>query len=159
MTKCLPRSRFLAISDHENRAAALRKTVMNMPAIEDIVLKSGSFVEQRRPFFPMHFGITKSSDVFVSEGDNSPFPGARRKLTSYSDSPYPKPHSTHFLVPTGIFGRIYRTEQYFGPRRGCCSGRKPVRFGKSAQKYPRVPRNVWSGVSGTGNPNMKLVLV
>ena len=32
--------------------------------------------------------------------------------------PYPKPHSTHFLVPTGIFGRMYRTEQYFGPGRG-----------------------------------------
>ena len=45
------------------------------------------------------------------------------------------------------------------PGRGCCSGRKSVRFGKSAQKYPRVPRNVWSGVSGTEHPNMKLVLV
>ena len=31
--------------------------------------------------------------------------------------------------------------------------------GKSAQKYPWLPRNVWSGFSGTGNPNMKLVLV
>ena len=91
--------------------------------------------------------------------ENSPFRGARPKLTSDSNSPYPNPHSTHFLVPTGIFGRIYRTEQYFGPGRGCCSGRKPVRFGKSAQKYPWVPKNVWSGVSGTGNPNMKLVLV
>ena len=37
--------------------------------------------------------------------------------------------------------------------------RNTVRFGKSGQKYPCVPRNVWSGVSGTGNPNMKLVLV
>ena len=35
------------------------------------------------------------------------------------------------------------------------------RFGSvmSGQKYPWLPRNVWSGVSGTGNPNMKLVLV
>ena len=90
---------------------------------------------------------------------NSQFRCARPKLTSYSDSQYLKPHSTHCLVPTGIFGWIYRAEQYFGPGRGCCSGRKPVRFGKSTRKYPWVPRNVWSGVSGTGNPNMKLVLV
>ena len=68
----------------------------------------------------------KGSVVLGSEGDISLFQGARWKLTSCSDSPYPKPHSTHFLVPTGIFGRIYRTEQYFGPGRGCSSGRKPV---------------------------------
>ena len=30
------------------------------------------------------------------------------QLTSYSDFPYPKPHYTHFLVPTGILGQIYR---------------------------------------------------
>ena len=39
------------------------------------------------------------------------------------------------------------------------SGRNPVRFGKSARKYSWVPRNVWSGGSGTGNLNMKLVFV
>ena len=42
----------------------------------------------------------KGSGVLGSEGDNSPFRGARPKPTSYSDSPFPKPHSTHFLVPT-----------------------------------------------------------
>ena len=47
----------------------------------------------------------------------------------------------------------------FGSGRGCCSSRKPVRLGKSAWKYPRISWNVCSGVSGTGNPNMKLVLV
>ena len=56
----------------------------------------------------------KGSGVSGSEGDNSPFRGATPKLASNSDSPNPKPHSTHFLVPTGIFGPIYRTEQYFG---------------------------------------------
>ena len=40
-----------------------------------------------------------------------------------------------------------------------CLGRNTVRFDKSAQKYPWVPKNVWSGVSGTGNSNMKSVLV
>ena len=29
--------------------------------------------------------------------------------------PVPETPSTYFLVPTGIFGRIYWTEQYFGP--------------------------------------------
>ena len=37
--------------------------------------------------------------------------------------------------------------------------KKYWRFVKCAQKYRWVPRNVWSGVSGTGNANMKLVLV
>ena len=119
----------------------------------------GEFESELRSGFRARNGELKGSGVSGTEGDNSPFRGARQKITSYSDSPYPKPPSTYFLVPTGIFGRIYRTEQYFGPGRGCRSGRKPVRFGESAQKYPRVPRNVWKGVSGTRNPNMKLVLV
>ena len=34
----------------------------------------------------------KHSVVLGSEGDNSPFRGARPKPTSYSDSPYPKHH-------------------------------------------------------------------
>ena len=41
--------------------------------------------------------------------------------------PLPETHSEHFLVLTCTFGPIYRTEQYIGPSRGCCSGRKPVR--------------------------------
>ena len=62
-----------------------------------------------------------------SERDNSPFRGARPKLTSYSDSPYPKPHSMHFLVPPGIFGRIYRTEPASG--RNSSPGRAEILFG------------------------------
>ena len=49
---------------------------------------------------------------------------ARSKRTSYSDSPYPKPHSTHFLVPMGIFGRIYRTEPVSGRNSNPGLGRK-----------------------------------
>ena len=119
----------------------------------------GKFESELRSGFRARNGELKGSGVLGMEGDNSPFRGARPKLISYSNSPYPNPHSTQFLVPAGIFGRIFRTEQYSGPGRGCCSGRKPVRFGKSPQKSPRVPRNVWRGVSGTRNPNMKLVLV
>ena len=100
----------------------------------------GEFESELRSGFRARNGELKGSGVTGMDGDKSPFRGARPKLTSYSDSPYPKPHSTHFLKPTGIFGRIYRTEQYFGPGRGCCFGRKPVRFGKSAKKYPWVPR-------------------
>ena len=46
----------------------------------------------------------------------------------------------------------------FRPQHQPRPGRNTVRFGKSAQKYPWVPRNLWSGVSGTENLNMKLVL-
>ena len=66
------------------------------------------------------------------KGDKSPFRGARPKLISYSDSPYPKPHSTHFLVPTGIFRRTYRTEPVSGRNSNPGPGRNTVRFGKSA---------------------------
>ena len=75
----------------------------------------------------------KCLDVSGSGVDNFPFRGARPKLSSYSDFPCPKPKSTHFFVPTGVSGQIYRTKQYFGSGRGCCCGRKPVRFGKSAR--------------------------
>ena len=68
-----------------------------------------------RPGFRSRPAEIKGSGVSGSEGDNSPFQGVTLKLGSYSDSPYPKPHSTHFLVPAGILGRICRTEQYFGP--------------------------------------------
>ena len=37
-----------------------------------------------------------SFGVLGSEGDGSPFQGAIPKLTSNSDSPYPKPHFIHF---------------------------------------------------------------
>ena len=43
------------------------------------------------------------------------------------------------------FSKFPKVQQYFGPGRSCCSGRKPVRLGKSAQKYPWEPRNVWRG--------------
>ena len=94
-----------------------------------------------------------------SESDDSPFRRARPYLASYSDSPKTTPHSTHFLLPTGVFGRIYRTKQFFSPARGCCSGRKPVRLGNSAQNYTWIPKYVRSGVSGTENQNMNLVFI
>ena len=59
----------------------------------------------------------------------------------------PETYSTHFLLPTGNFGPYYRTEQNIGPNwgwYGCSSGRKPVRFGKWARKYPWAPKSVWS---------------
>ena len=37
--------------------------------------------------------------------------------------------------------------------------RNTVRFGKSAQKYPWVPKNVWTGVVGTESPSMKIGLI
>ena len=73
--------------------------------------------------------------------------------------PYPKPHSTRFLVTTGIFGSFYHIEQYLRSGRGCCSGQEPVRLGKSVKKYLLVPRNVFIGVSGTRNPDKKLVFI
>ena len=63
-------------------------------------------------------------------------PGARPKLISYSDSPYPKPHSTHFLAPTGNFERIYRTEPVIGRNRTTDPGLNTARFSKSAQEIP-----------------------
>ena len=69
------------------------------------------------------------------------------------------PTPPHFLVPRGIFGPIYQTEPVSCRNSNPGPGRNTGRFVKSAQKYPRVSRNMWSGVSGTGNPNMKLVLV
>ena len=56
-------------------------------------------------------GELKGYGVWGSEGDNSPFRGARPKVPSYSDFPYSEPYSTHFLVPTAICGGIYRTEK------------------------------------------------
>ena len=116
----------------------------------------GEFESELRSGFRARNGELKGSGVSGSEGDNSPFRGARPKLTSYSDSLYPKPHSTNFLVPACLFGPIYRTKQYFGPDRGWCSGRNPARFGKSAREYP-IPKTVWIEISGTRNPMMKLL--
>ena len=93
----------------------------------------------------------KCSGVSGSEGENSPLRDARPKLTSHSDSPYRKPPSTHFLVPTGIFGRIYRTEQYFGPGRGCCSGWKPLTVVMQKCQRKRLGERVVSEVSTKQN--------
>ena len=57
------------------------------------------FESELRSGFRVRNGELKGSGVSGSEGGNSLFWDARQKLTSYSDSPYPKPHSTHFLVP------------------------------------------------------------
>ena len=109
--------------------------------------------------FRVRNGELKGSGVSGLEGDNSQFRGARPKLISYSDSPYPKPRFAHCLLPAGNFGPIYRTEPVSGQNSNPCPGQNTVWLGKAAQKHPWVPRNVWSGVSGTGNLNMKLVLV
>ena len=104
-------------------------------------------------------GELKGSGVSGTEGDNSQFRGASPKLTSNPDSPYLKPYITHFVVPDRIFGSIYRTEPVPGRNSNTCRSQNNVRLGKKTQKTLWIPRNVWSGVSGTGNPNMKLVLV
>ena len=52
----------------------------------------GDFESELRSGFRGRNGELKGSGVSGPEGDNSPFRGARPKLTSYSDSPYPKPH-------------------------------------------------------------------
>ena len=70
----------------------------------------GEFESELRSGFWVRNGELKDSGVLGSEGDNTPFRGARPKLTSYSGSPYPKPHYTHSLLPTGIFKPIYRNE-------------------------------------------------
>ena len=61
-----------------------------------------------------------------------------------------------FLVPTCIFGPVYRTEPVYRRDRNPDPDRNTVRFGKSVQKDPWVPRNRLSGVSGTWNADMKL---
>ena len=53
------------------------------------------------------------------------------------------------LVNHGYFWADFASRKVFRPGADCCFGRKPVRFGKSPQTFPWVPRNVWSGVSGT----------
>ena len=70
----------------------------------------GKFESEHRSGFQVRNGELKGSGVSGSEGDNSPFRGARPKLISYSDSPYPKPYSTHFLVPTGFSGGFTRIQ-------------------------------------------------
>ena len=50
------------------------------------------FESELRFGFRARNGELKGSGVLGTEGDNSPFRGASPKLTSYSDSPYPKPH-------------------------------------------------------------------
>ena len=81
----------------------------------------GQFECNLRSGFWAWNGELKGPGVSGSEGENSPFRGDTPKLTSYSDILCPKPHSTHFLVPMDIFGPIYRTEQFLGSGRGCCS--------------------------------------
>ena len=98
----------------------------------------GDFESDLRSGFRSRNGDLKGSGVSGSEGNNSPLRGARPKLTSYSDSPYPKPHPTHFLVPAGIFGPIHRAEPVSGRNSNPGPGRNTVRFGKSTQKYPWV---------------------
>ena len=51
-----------------------------------------------------------------------------------------------------MFGQIYRRKPVPGWNSRLGKGRNTVRFGKSAQKYARVLRNVLSGLPGTGNP-------
>ena len=76
------------------------------------------FESELRSGFRPRNGELKGSCVLGSKGGNSPFQCARPKLTSYSESTYPKHHFIHFVAPTGVFERIYRTEQYFGPAQG-----------------------------------------
>ena len=47
----------------------------------------GEFESELRSGFRAQNGELKGSGVLGSEGDNSPFRGARPKLTSYSDFP------------------------------------------------------------------------
>ena len=63
----------------------------------------GKFESELRSGFRARNGELKGSCFSGSEGDNSLFRDARPKLTSYSDSQDPKPLSTYFLVPTGIW--------------------------------------------------------
>ena len=76
----------------------------------------------------------------------SPFRGARSNLTRILCTR--NPHSTHFLVPTGAFGRIYLTEPVSGRNISPRPGQNTVRFGKDP-KIPVGTKKCWSGVSGT----------
>ena len=62
----------------------------------------------------------------------------------FHPKPAPRIFGTH-----GFFGSFNWTEQFFGSGRICCSRGRPVRFGKSARKYPWAWKTVWSGVTGT----------
>ena len=68
----------------------------------------------------------KGSGFLGTEGNNSPFRGATPKLTVYSDFPYPKCHSSHFLEHPGIFGRIHGPEPVSGRNSSPDPGRNTV---------------------------------
>ena len=55
------------------------------------------FESEVHSVFRARNGELKGSGVSGSEGDTSPFRGARPKLIAYSDCQYPKPHFTHCL--------------------------------------------------------------
>ena len=95
----------------------------------------GEFEYELRSGLRNRNGELECSCVFASQGDNSPFRGARPQLTSYSDSPYLQHNSTHFLVPMGMFGRTYRAEPVSGRNSSPGPGRTIVWFGKSAKKH------------------------
>ena len=61
------------------------------------------FESQLRSGFRAWNGEVQGPGVSGSEGDNSPFRRARPKLTSYSDSPYPKTPLHTFLDTHGYF--------------------------------------------------------
>ena len=62
------------------------------------------------------------------------------KTTVYSDSTYPKPNSSHSLVPPGIFCPIDRVEPFSGQNSSPGRGQNTVRFGKMTRNYQWVPK-------------------
>ena len=66
----------------------------------------GELESELRSGFRARNGELKGSGVLGTEGDNSPFRGARPKLTLYSDSLNPKHSSSHFWVPSVLLGRL-----------------------------------------------------
>ena len=72
----------------------------------------GRFESQLRSRFWARNGALKGSRIFRTKGSNFPFRGARPKLTSDSDFPYPKPHSTHFWYQRVFLGGFTEPKQF-----------------------------------------------
>ena len=88
------------------------------------------------------------------KGENFPL-GALNQNYLYIRTPHSQ-NATHHVswYPQVSSGWFTEPNKYSSPG----PARNTVLFGKMTRKHPRLPQNVWSGVSSTGNLNMKLVL-
>ena len=88
--------------------------------------------------------------------DYSPLSGAKPKLTSYSHSPCSKPHSTRFLVPTGIVEPIPEPNRFLAGTTSPAGAK--ILFGsvnppKNTRGYPEI----CGGVFGHGESEYEVI--